>query len=350
MIADGVTEAFQLQAMLSPQLGSPLYGQLLEAATADLQRRGVIAEVVDGWQGHAVADALALRLLGAVHYLVLDGVAPELARYYPSAGGTPQWPQAWDAFLEVVNAHRDFIRSRLGRQVQTNEVNRSAALLGGFLHIAAHTGLPLRLFEIGSSAGLNLLWDRYRYEVATHRWGDPTSSVLIRSTWHGAPQALTAAVRVDGRFGCDLHPINLRDAGQVRTLESFVWPDQVERLAQLRAAIALAQATPPRLSRQTASTWLRDQLGSAPRDITTVVFHSIMWWYLPEDERDAVTRVIAERGARASRTSPLAWLQFEVRGEQNADLAVRIWPGGDELVLARCHPHGREVWWSESQA
>jgi len=347
MIADGVLEAFQLQALLSPQLGSPLYGQLLEHATADLQHGGVIAEVVDGWCGHPVADALPLRLLGAVHYLVLDGAAPQLARYYPSAAGTPRWPQTWEAFLEVVRAHRHFIRARLVRQLQTNEVNRSAALLGGFLHIAAHTGLPLRLFEIGSSAGLNLLWDRYRYAAGAHCWGNPTSPVLIQSQWHGAPKALAAAVRVDGRVGCDLHPMDLRNAEQVRTLESFVWPDQGERFTQLRAAIALARTDPPRVSRQTASAWLHDQLGAAPRDVATVVFHSIMWWYLGEAEREAVTRVIAARGARASRTSPLAWLQLEVRSGEQADLAVRIWPGGEEQVLARSHPHGGEIWWAE---
>ncbi len=347
MIADGVVEAFQLQALLSPQLGSPLYGRLLEHATEDLHNGGLIAAVVEGWQGHAVADALPLRLLGAVHRLVLDGAAPQLARYYPSSGGEPRWPQTWNAFLDVVGTQRDFIRSRLVSQVQTNEVSRSAALLGGFLHIAARTGLPLRLLEIGSSAGLNLLWDRYRYEAGPHRWGEPASPVLIRSEWHGAPKAQTTPVRIDGRLGCDLCPIDIRDAEQVRTLESFIWPDQLERLAQLRAAIALARREQPQLVRQRAATWLRDHLGSAPRGITTVVFHSMMWWYLPESEREAVRATIEARGARASQTSPLAWLQLEVRGSDKADLALRLWPGGEEIVLATSHPHGREVWWRD---
>ncbi len=350
MVADGVVESFQLQALMSPQLGSPLYGRLLEHATTDLRHGGLIAEVVDGWQGHAVAAALPLRLLGAVHRLVLDGAAPRLARYYPSSGGEPRWPQTWDAFLDVVRTHRAFIRSRLDRQLQTNEVTRSAALLGGFLHIAAHTGLPLRLLEIGSSAGLNLLWDRFRYEAGSQRWGEPDSPVLIRSEWHGAPRALATPARIDGRFGCDLSPIDIRDPEQVRTLESFVWPDQVERLAQLRAAIALARADRPRLVEQRAAVWLRDQLGSAPTGITTVVFHSIMWWYLPESEREAVTQTIEAHGAQASQASPLAWLQLEVRGGDMADLAVRLWPGGEEIVLATSHPHGREVWWRDGSS
>jgi len=347
MIAPGVVEAFQLQALISPQLGSPLYGRLLEYATTDLQNGGLLAEIVDGWQGHAVTDAMPLRLLGAVHRLVLDGAAPQLARYYPSTGGEPEWPQTWDAFLDVVAGQRDFVRSRLACQVQTNEVSRSAALLGGFLHIAARTGLPLRLFEIGSSAGLNLLWDRYRYEAGPHRWGDPASPVLIRSEWHGAPPALTTPLQVDRRSGCDLSPIDIRDPEQVRMLESFVWPDQLERLTQLRAAVALARRDPPPVVQQRAGSWLREQLEAAPSGIAIVVFHSIMWWYLSESERTAVVDAIEARGARASRTAPLAWLQLEVRGSDRADLALRLWPGGEEIILGGSHPHGREVWWAE---
>lgn len=346
MIAEGVAEAFHLQALLSPSLGSPLYAALLEFAVDDLKRGGVVADLVDGWRGNAAADALPLRLLGAVHRLVLDGRAPPLTPYYPSVGGTPRWPQTWDAFVDVARGHRDFIRARLTKQLQTNEVGRAAALLGGFLRIAQRTGLPLRLLEVGSSAGLNLCWDRYRYDLGSYQWGDRNSPVRIRSHWHEAPELSAVPVRIESRLGCDLHPVDVRDRDQTRDLESFVWPDQLERLAQLRAAIELVRSAPPCIVRGAAAPWLREQLGSAPRDVATVVFHSVIWWYLSEGERDAVTRSIEERGERSTARAPLAWLQLELRDRERAEMSLRLWPQGTEERLAVCHPHGSEVWWA----
>ena len=46
-------------------------------------------------------------------------------------------------------------------------------IVGGFLAVAAHTGLPLRTFEVGASAGLNLRWDRFFYEARGATWGPP---------------------------------------------------------------------------------------------------------------------------------------------------------------------------------
>src|ERR1700690_701625 len=161
MLAEGTVEAFRLQAEFCTKMGSPFYGDLLVRAADDIDRGGAVARVLDGWTGNPIPDALVLRLMGAVHRLVLDGAVPGLARHYPSAGGTPQWPAAWDAFMHVVESRADGLRLALQRHVQTNEVRRSAALLGGFLTVARTQDLPLRLLEIGSSAGLNLCWDRY---------------------------------------------------------------------------------------------------------------------------------------------------------------------------------------------
>src|SRR5438034_5449361 len=115
----------------------------------------------------ARASALALRFMGAVHRLVLEGRAPALARHYPSAGGEAGLEGAWAAFRDTLEQHRDTLRALVTSPVQTNEVGRSAALLGGFLLVARETGLPLRLLELGASAGLNLRWDHYRSEEHT---------------------------------------------------------------------------------------------------------------------------------------------------------------------------------------
>jgi hypothetical protein len=122
---------------------------------------------------------VALRLMGAVHRLVLRGDAPELAAHYPSAGGRPG--DAWPVFVGVLRDHRDELRRLVKNPVQTNEPGRCVALLGGFLEVARVTGMPLRLLEVGASAGLNLRFDRYRYELGDERWGPEDSPLVIRS-------------------------------------------------------------------------------------------------------------------------------------------------------------------------
>ena len=353
MLEQGIVEAFRLQAEFCGKMGSPLYAELLARAADDIERGGPVARVLDGWTGNPIPDAVMLRLAGAVHRLVLDGAVPELARHYPSAGGAPTWPAAWTAFEDVVAAHAAELRAALDRHVQTNEVRRSAALLGGFLTVAAAHGLPLRVLEIGSSAGLNLGWDRYRYEIVPlaadaaprHVWGDGGSPVTIRTGWEGPLHVFGGGAVVAERAGCDVAPIDVTDPAQVRMLESFVWPDQLERLAQLRAAVALARPAPPPLARRGAADWLAQQLAT-PRDgVATVVFHSIMWWYLAEAERDRITELITAAGARASRAAPLAWLRLELMTAIEPDLRLTRWPGGEELRLARADAHGRYVRW-----
>jgi len=360
MVAAGVLEAFRLQAEFCASFGSPLYAQLLARAAEDIEQGGPVARLLDGWTGNPIPDALVLRLMGGVHRLVLDGAAPELARFYPSAGGTPAWPALWAAFEGVVEAHAATLRPALDRPVQTNEVRRSAALLGGFLTLSATHGLPLRVLEIGSSAGLNLCWDRYRYEVAESVaegtapvvrpvWGDPASPVTIRTQWTGSLDVFGSPAAVAERAGCDLAPVDVTDAAQVRVLESFVWPDQLERLAQLRAAVAFARRTPPSLAQRRAADWLAEQLAVRRHGVATVVFHSIMWWYLTEEERDRVTDIIRRAGERASAGAPLAWLCLELMGATAADLRLTCWPDGDERLLGRADPHGRYVRWGLSR-
>ena len=358
MLAPGTLEAFRLQADFCGQFGSPLYAELLARAADDIAAGGPLAQVLDGWSGNPMPDALVLRLMGAVHQRVLGGLAPELARYYPSAGGAPAWPAAWDAFRRVVETHGAVLRPALDRQVQTNEVRRSAALLGGFLTVAALHGLPLRVLEIGSSAGLNLQWDRYRYEVIAdaaggaaapprHVWGDTASPVTIRTAWDGALDIFTARASVAARAGCDLAPVDVRDPAQVRVLESFIWADQLERLTQLRAAVALARQEPPPLAQRAAADWLAEQLAVSRDGVATVVFHSIMWWYLSEDERTRVGEIVSAAGAHASARAPLAWLRFELMESRDPQVRLMRWPGGVDELLGHADAHGRFVRWRD---
>lgn len=342
---DELVTAFRLQAGGCRLFGSPLYAGMMERGLADVESRGPVARFLRDWEGDPVRGFLPLRLLGAVHERVLSGAAPELARYYPTAGGRADPEAAWRALLAVIAEQGDAIRARLANFPQTNEVRRCAGLLGGFLEVAARTGLPLRLREIGCSAGLNLQWSLYHYRLGPHAWGGE-SPVSLETEWTGPPPRLDAAVAIQSRAGCDLDPPRLASDADMRRLEGYVWPDQPERLEALRGAIALARRDPPRVDAARAGGWLPGELDLAPEGCCTVVFHSSVWIYIPRDEQQELSDRIEAQGARATRRRPLAWLRHEDgRQPGSVEIRLRVWPGGDETLLGMGHPHGRRVEW-----
>jgi hypothetical protein len=239
----------------------------------------------------------------------------------------------------------DALRAQIAVEgVQTNEVRRTAALVGGFLDVAGATGLPLRTLEIGASAGLNLRWDRFRYESDTGAvWGDPASPVRLAG---GLPGALPFAVRtaVVARAGCDPSPIDPTTAAGQTKLLSFVWPDQHERFALVRAACDVAARVPARLDRAHGAAWIEAELAAPVPGVATVVYHSIVMQYFAPDERDRFVAALADAGARATPDAPLAWLRMEPGGEQ-AEVRLTTWPGGRERLLATTGFHGHPVRW-----
>lgn len=313
------------QAAHCARLGSPLYADLLDRAAADVEEGGPVAQVLQGHEGDPPDSMPALRLMGAVHRRVLEGVVPEMA---------------WPGFRQALIDDRPAIRELLDRPVQTNEVGRCAALLPGFL-VAARLGLPLRLLEVGASAGLNLRWDRYRYEADGFRWGDPDSPVRIEFALDGPGPAATK-VEVGERRGCDARPIDPgTDEGRL-TLLSFTWPDQTRRMERLSAALAAAAELPVAVEEEGAADWIGERLAESGLGVTTVVFHSIVMQYLPEDERERFERHLLAAGERAEKEAPLAWLRMEPAGER-AEVRLTLWPGGEERLLARVGYHGDPV-------
>ena len=336
---------FRTQAAVARSNGSPIYGELLARMADDLLADGPTARVVADFIGHPALDNLPLRLLGAAHAEVLAGRAPELAGYYPSAGGRFEPEGAWRALRTLLDTRADVLRPRLAEPLQTNEVRRCCALLGGFLEVAARHGLPLRALEIGSSAGLNLRFDRYAYALGPHAYGSPDALLRLDCEWTGPPPALDAPLRVVERAGCDLRPIDPGDAQQRLRLASFVWPDQLERLERLRLALRAAAGVPVPLERQRAADFLAKALARPAGGRATVVFQSVVWWYLSEAERQEVTALVEEAGARADRAAPLAWLRMEGASAEGTELRLRSWPSGEDCLLGRAHWHGAWVTW-----
>jgi hypothetical protein len=334
------------QAEWCERLGSPLYAALLTAAANDARREGpVLSALSEHLPAPLLEVMLPLRFMAAMHSLVLRDMAPDLARFYPSAGGHGNPDEAWPVFLSALAENLDEVRALSARPVQTNEVGRCAALIGGFLRIAHDTNKPLRLLEIGSSAGLNLRWDRYRYESSTGSWGPVDSAV--RLPWDSPPPHLDARVEVAERGGCDPHPLNpLEEDDRIRLL-SAVWPDQVERVERMRGAFAEAPSVPVTVDEGSAATWLPSQLAKQSEGVATVVFHSIVLQYLTDQERVTFLEAIERAGARATADSPLAHLTLEPDpGMSGFPVRLRTWPGGDEIVVAKGGPHGADIVWS----
>jgi hypothetical protein len=341
-----ILDAFRRQAPACREAGSELTAQLMERCVAELESGGVLARLLEDWKGHPILDALPQRVVGAVQGMALSGRAPELARFYPCLGGTPVWPDTADAFVGALQRHAEEIRPRLDEQVQTNEVRRCAGLLGGFLAVARQAdGLPLRVREIGSSAGLNLFFDRYRYALGPYRWGDAASPVRLDCEWRGPAPDLSAPLRVASRLGCDLSPLDARDPEQLRRIESFLWADQTDRHALLRAAAAALPPAGAPLERVGARPFVERELALPSAGAATVLFHSNMWWYLSPDDRAAVEAAIETAGARATRDAPLFWLRSEAPNLHYVELRLRSWPGDGERLLARAHHHARWVEW-----
>lgn len=228
--------------------------------------------------------------------------------------------------------------------MQTNEVGRSAALLGGFLLVARESGYPLRCLEVGAAGGLNLLWDFYRYECGRKGFGDPSSPVRIAGAWAAGHPPFEVAARVAERRGCDLEPIDPTSEQGRLTLLSYIWPDQQHRVRQLLGALEVARRHRPVVDRAPAERWLAQKLARPVPGTATVVFQSILMHYLSRAAREQLAAVIEEAGSRACTSAPLAWLRMEHAGAL-VEVRLTMWPGGRERLIAHCDPHGRDIRW-----
>lgn len=340
----GLLETIELQRLGCELAGSPVYATVLAAVAADVGSGGVCARVLGPHRDAPFGDAVVLRFLAAVHHLVLDGLVPDLAARYPSTGGTPG-DDVGDRFVAAVAAHEDAVLARMHLGVQTNEVGRSTVLLGGYLELA-RAGLPLRILEIGASGGLNLRFDRYRYEVEPGgaSFGPGSSRLRFTAPWVGRAPDLDVDLVVHSRSGCDRDPIDPTTAEGRLRLRSYVWPDQPDRRTRLDAALAEAPALPVTVERADADDWVARHLARPTPGVHTVVVHSIVFQYLAPAARRRLLAALDEAGGRATAAAPLAWLRMEPGGDQ-AETRLTRWPGARTELLATSSYHGPPVAW-----
>ena len=320
-------------------VGSPLYEALLARAALDFAQKGPTWRLLAGHEDDPEGSVLALRMMGAVHRLVLDGRAPELAERY--AAGDGDFDRTWASFRATLEERLVELRPLVERPVQTNEVGRCAALLPGFLGFAERTGLPLRLLEVGSSAGLNLAWSDYRYEAGDFAWGPVSSPLRIGFELSGGEMPSFAAT-VAERSGCDAAPVDPSTEEGRLTLLSYVWPDQAARMERMRAALALAASGRPRSSAAERGSGPRQRLAEPTAGLATVVFHSIVMQYLADEEREDFERAVAEAGARASDDGSVGLAADGARRRSRRDPDYDL-AGEEERLLARAGYHGTPV-------
>ena len=324
-----------------------LYGYVLRGMADELEAGGPTRDVVRGYEEAPAGAVIQLRLLAGIFRLVLTGRAPALRPYYACLGGGEPPSTAWPVMRRVIAGHVDELHDALAVAPQTNEVGRSAALLVGLFDLAAATdGRRVRLLELGASAGLNLLLDRFRVVGDGWSWGPEASPVQLTEAVQGA--IVPVDLEIVAARGCDLDPVDATsDQGRLR-LTSFVWPFDVHRHERLAGALRLAAAQPPVVDRASAADWLTSQL-AAPADpgSLVVVWHSVTQLYWPAAEIAAVRAALSAYG-RDHRVGEVGmeYAPDGVAGEK-PEVRTGLWSGDGSpprrRLLGTAHDHGIPV-------
>lgn len=338
---------FANQALACDELGSPFTASLCRLLPALLDRSSALGRRVLDWPASAGADALALRVCGALHALARSGDAPALTAVYPPH--VASIAELTVALGATIITHDDFLTAYLDSPPQTNEVARSAIVLGGLLTIAARTGLPLDLVEIGSSAGLNLLAEQYRYRLGDGRsWGAEDAPLSIDCAWSEPAPDLRAPLTIAARAGCDRNPLDAARPETVDRLLSYVWADQSLRMERLEAALDNAARAGLKVELADAADFVERHLAQPQAAGTVrVLFHTIVWQYLPEPVKARINAAIAKAALHADADRPLAHLAFEADGAApGGQVSLTLWPSGQREVLGRADYHGRWVNWA----
>lgn len=344
-----VAAAFANQVAYCTASGATVTARIC-AALRDLVQSGEPGELLErvrSWPGAPLADALPLRVAGGLHALYLKGTEPALNAIYAGHEGVD------DAGIvaAAIRAHETELLPWLDGPPQTNEAGRSANFIGAMLWLADQ-GLPPRFecLEIGSSAGINLMLDRYHYDLGGVQVGPEPGAIRFQPEWQGDPPP-DRAISIASTKGCDVAPVDLTDPAQALRLKAYIWPEHTERFARLEAAIAEAARAAPDLVAMNAADFVEAELARPqPPGTTRMLMHSIVWQYVPADQQARVTAAMEAAGARASAEAPLAWVSLEANRVLHIhEMTVRYWPGGAEpVVVTRAHPHGAWIGWGGS--
>jgi hypothetical protein len=322
---------------------SPLYAALALAIDGDDDLKSIAARRRKG-------QPPANLLLAAVHFLLLKGAAHPLREFYSTLGGTRSGDGVFEMFRDFVAQHRDKVQQLVETRVtNTNEVGRSAVLRAGFGALAQEESAPLHLIEIGPSAGLNMIWDRYG--VRYLREGKPVEEVLpdapLILSCEFKSQALPpvhAMPRIARRLGLELHPVDLADEDDRYWLRALVWPDQPQRLKRLDAAIGLFLQSPAEIRAGDALALLPDALAQVPPLEAVCIYHTIAIYQFSAAMRETLAEMLVTAGLRR----PVWHLSFEFDGGSDYRVSLTRHRNGTARArsLGLAQPHGGWMAWA----
>lgn len=328
--------------------GAPVTGRIVDAQVALMQQDSATGRRIAQWPGLPLEDAMPLRLAGGFHHLLLTGADARLERVYR---GEITDQAKVDAIVAAVTAdHDQRLLPWLDGPPQTNEAGRSASFMAGLLWLSGRLGPKFELNELGASAGINTMMDRYHYDLGGVTAGPTNSPMQIKPEWRGPPP-LDNPVEIVSIQGCDQAPVDLSDRYAALRVKSYVWPENLDRIARMDAAIALASEKRPDVVKADALDWVLERLAAPQEEGVTRVFnHSIVWQYIPDDRRHAISAAIKAAGEQATPERPLAWMMLETNRETFAhELRIRYWPGHPEwALLGQAQAHGSWVEWFSS--
>lgn len=344
-----VRDAIEWQANHSEEAFAPITARIIRAELAILETDTATGRRMANWQGLSLEDAMPLRMAGALHHLHLSGTDRRLEPVY--AGLVTDQATIGRIVAELAKTYDTLLLPWLDGPPQTNEAGRSASIMAGLLWLSERLGSKFELNEIGASAGINTMMERYHYDLGGVQIGPVDSPMNITPEWRGDPPP-AAQVEITAIRGCDSHPVDLSDPAHALRLKAYVWADAHERMVRLDAAIALAGETPPDLAAADAGEFVRERLCTAQESgVTRVIYHSVMWQYMPMATRDAITAMMEEAGEAATAERPLAWIRLETNRQTfRHELVIRHWANGgsggsEPVMLAEAHPHGAWVNW-----
>lgn len=346
-ILDDLAKRFAFHAGIygsaNAENSSPLYAQLSQYVSTD---RDILQLVLNADRATQVSNLL----FGVVHYLLLRGEDHLLRKFYASLTAHPRDPEgAPPVFRDFCLRYAEEIQNLVTtRKVQTNEVQRCTGLLPAFLLVAQRASKkPLSLLEIGSSAGLHLLWDKYEYDYEPSGYiVNADSPVQLHCSLIGEklPDFSTGMPVIESRMGIDINPIDVRNPDQVRWIRALIWPEHTDRTVLFERAIAMARRDPPHIIAGNAADVLLSTAETVPDDTALCIFHSYTLNQCPEHMHEQIVSNIEEiaKSRDVFRIS-LEWYG----GQKQAQLELYSYARnqiGHEL-LAYCESHGRSLEW-----